>query len=261
MVRSALVERVSPGAALRQFQWFATGPVPAGCDLRRLGWKLLGEHDALPQGEFLPLLAMPERLLVSEWVTLSGAELSRRRRALVVGIDDALERARLLRLGFGDAMGPQPELEELEIRALRIGEAMQSLPRYRQIGSLRLDLLQRDGLVAGRPLGLHPREFGLLWRLADSPGEPVMVGSLLRDVWRLAFRPETNSLAVHISRLRAKLRVSGLDGLIETLPDGCYRLSTGMIGAVQGAGPAAAYLPLDAAAALGKVQPRYSTTT
>lgn len=261
MVRSALVERVSPGAALRQFQWFATGPVPAGCDLRRLGWKLLGEHDALPQGEFLPLLAMPERLLVSEWVTLSGSELSRRRRALVVGIDDALERARLLRLGFGDAIGPQPELEELEIRALRIGEAMQSLPRYRQIGSLRLDLLQRDGLVAGRPLGLHPREFGLLWRLADSPGEPVMVGSLLRDVWRLAFRPETNSLAVHISRLRAKLRVSGLDGLIETLPDGCYRLSTGMIGAVQAASPATAYLPLDAAAALGKVQPRYSTTT
>ena len=54
----------------------------------------------LPQGEFLPLLAMPERVRISEWVTLSGAAPSRRRRALVVGVDDALERARLLRLGF-----------------------------------------------------------------------------------------------------------------------------------------------------------------
>lgn len=251
---------MSPGAALRQFQWFATGPVPIGCDLRRLGWKLLGEHDALPQGEFLPLLAMPERLLVSEWVTLSGAELSRRRRALVVGIDDALERARLLRLGFGDAMGRQPELEELEIRALRIGEAMQSLPRYRQVGPLKLDLLQRDGLVAGRPLGLHPREFGLLWRLSDNPGEPVMIGSLLRDVWRMAFRPETNSLAVHISRLRGKLRLSGLDGLIETLPDGAYRLSAGTMAAAGPPGMPTAYLPLDEAAAFGKVRAQYSTT-
>ena len=234
--------------------------MPSGCDLRRLGWKLLGEHDALTQGEFLPLLAMPERFLVSEWVTLSGAELSRRRRALVVGVDDALERARLLRLGFGDAMGPQPELEELEIRALRISEAVRSLPRFRQIGPLKLDLLQRDGVVAGRPLGLHPREFGLIWRLADSPGEPVMVGSLLRDVWRMAFRPETNSLAVHISRLRSKLRVAGLDGLIETLPDGAYRLAAGPL---PGGGPLlgeTGYLPLDEGDALGKVLRQYVTT-
>lgn len=249
-----------PGAALRQFQWFAAGPVPARCDLRRLGWKLLGEHDVLPQGEFLPLLAMPERVRIGEWIRLSGAELSRRRRALVVGIDDALERSRLLRLGFGDAMGPQPELEELEIRALRICEAIQSLPRFRQVGPLRLDLLQRDGVVAGRPLGLHPREFSLIWRLADAPGEPVMVGNLLKDIWRLAFRPETNSLAVHVSRLRAKLRIAGLDGLIETLPDGAYRLAMG--GAAENAASVGdtGYLPLDEEIGFGKVPGQFFTT-
>jgi DNA-binding response OmpR family regulator len=71
---------------------------------------------------------------------------------------------------------------------------------------------------------LHPREFALLWRLADTPGEAVSARELLSDVWRLAFRPETNSLAVHISRLRAKLRLAGIDGVIETLPDGGYCL-------------------------------------
>lgn len=211
---------------MRHFQWFAAGPVPAGCDLRRLGWKLLRESEAVPQGEVLPLIAMPARLVLGEWVTLFGAAPARRRRVLVVGVDDALERARLLRLGFGDAIGAQPHLEEVESRALRIEEQIHSLPRHREVGPLRLDLLAREAFVAGRAVGLHPREFALLWRLADNPGETVGSGNLLTDVWRLAFRPETNSLAVHVSRLRSKLRLSGLDGLIETTLEGGYRLAT-----------------------------------
>ena len=99
------------------------------------------------------------------------------------------------------------------------------IPRFREAGDVTLDLFHRDGRVDDRWLALHPREFALLWRLSDEPGTPVSAEVLLRDVWRLSFRPETNSLAVHISRLRAKLRVAGLDGLIETLPDGAYRLA------------------------------------
>jgi len=57
----------------------------------------------------------------------------------------------------------------------------------------------------------------------------VPPSELRSDVWRLAFRPETNSLAVHVSRLRAKLRTAGLDGLVETRPDGGYRLAEEML--------------------------------
>ena len=213
------------GGVLRDFQWFSAGPVPEGCDLRRLGWRLLDEGEALAEGEVLPLLAMPARLALADWVGLFGSGLPRRKRVLVVGVDDPLERARLLRLGFGDAIGGQLRIEEVESRAIRIEQQAASLPRYRQVGALRLDLLAREGFVAGRAVGLHPREFALLWRLADSPGETVRSTSLLRDVWRLAFKPETNSLAVHVSRLRAKLRLAGLDGLIETMTDGSYRLA------------------------------------
>ncbi len=208
-----------------QFQWFASGPVPDGCDLRRLGWTLVDPAVEPPQAEAPPLIAMPHRAVVTDWVLLVGASKVRRRRVLAVGVDDAEERTRLLRLGFGDAIGTTPVLEEIESRALRIEEASRSLPRLRTIGPLKLDLMLREAFVAGRGAGLHPREFLLLWRLADEPGVPVAPDELRSDVWRLAFRPETNSLAVHVSRLRAKLRTAGLDGLVESCANGAYRFA------------------------------------
>jgi len=99
------------------------------------------------------------------------------------------------------------------------------MPRFLEAGEVTLDLFHRDGRIQDKWLHLHPREFALLWRLAESPGQALSRMQLLEDVWRINFDPETNSLAVHISRLRAKLEPFGLDGLVETLPDGSYRLS------------------------------------
>lgn len=195
-------------------------------DLRRLGWQALGDSVAPGDSEPYLMLATPTGLPIIEWFALVGADQPSRRRVLLFDIADSTERARLLRLGFGDALGPGASLAEVEARALRIIQIMQSLPRFRLLGQMRLDLLARDAFVARRAVGLHPREFSLLWRLADAPGRAVSADDLLGDVWRISFRPETNSLAVHISRLRAKLRIAGLDGLIETLPDGAYRLAS-----------------------------------
>ncbi|MBV1918018.1 MAG: winged helix-turn-helix domain-containing protein [Sphingomonadaceae bacterium] len=147
-----------------------------------------------------------------------------RRLVLLVGINDPVARARMLRMGFGEVTGDEIALPELEARALRLAELEDTLPRYRRLGRLSLDLLAREAFVDDRPLGLHPREFGLLWRLADSPGRPVSKQSLVKDVWRMGFVPETNSLAVHVSRLRGKLGTAGLAGLVETAPTGGYCL-------------------------------------
>ena len=59
---------------------------------------------------------------------------------------------------------------------------------------------------------------------ADTPGVPVARPALLRDVWRLNHQPETNSLAVHVSRLRARLAVAGVADLVRTAPGGGYVL-------------------------------------
>lgn len=100
------------------------------------------------------------------------------------------------------------------------GEAM--MPRFREAGDVTLDLFHRDARVEDRWLGLHPREFALMWRLADCPGERMTRRALLADVWRIHIEPETNSLAVHVARLRAKLEPFGLARLIATHPEGGY---------------------------------------
>jgi two-component system, OmpR family, response regulator len=106
-----------------------------------------------------------------------------------------------------------------------LGGQAELLPRYRELGNLRLDLFARDGFVGRQQLGLHPREFALIWRLADSPGIAVAKKVLVRDVWRMAHVPDTNSLAVHVFRLRAKLAIAGLAELVRTSPSGGYFLA------------------------------------
>jgi len=210
---------------VRQFRWFSAGPVPAAYDLRQLGWRLLGEHELSGEGNAYAALGCPREIPLTQWLHLAGLTAIERKWIMLLGVSDTTERARMLRLGFGDALDFGIGLEELEYRVTRLAHCASSLPRYRRHGRLTIDLLARDAFVAGRPLGLHPREFALLWRLADTPGQAVTSRELLSDVWRLSFRPETNSLAVHVSRLRAKLRIAGIDGLVETVADGAYQLA------------------------------------
>lgn len=98
------------------------------------------------------------------------------------------------------------------------------IPRFREAGDVTLDLLHRDGRVEDRWLSLHPREFELLWRLAQEPGKCLSKRQLLADVWRITFEPHTNSVAVHVARVRAKLQPFGLSRILATHPEGGYYL-------------------------------------
>lgn len=98
------------------------------------------------------------------------------------------------------------------------------IPRFREVGDVTLDLFHRDGRVDDRWLGFHPREFELFWRLAEEPGMRVTKRQLLLEVWRINFEPETNSVAVHVARVRGKLEPFGLSNLLATHPEGGYYL-------------------------------------
>ena len=210
---------------MRLFRWLSAGPIPPGIDLRRCGWQLTGSEAIVGEERPIPALGHGDCLEDLRWSNLGDWRLQPLRRLLLlIGIEDEDTRARLLRLGFGDVLGRSTSLREIEARALRIAVQADALPRIREIGSLRLDLFARDGFVGGRPVGLHPREFALIWRLADTPGTAVARKELVRDVWRMAHVPDTNSIAVHVFRLRAKLAIAGLVELVRTAPSGGYFL-------------------------------------
>lgn len=200
---------------MQRFGWICDEPLPVDWDLRQRGWLLVEGDDAAPY----------PALLSDTQQARSIAARRQRAQVVLIGIDDSTERADWLREGFGEVLPARVSLSELEMRALRVRLAAEAEPRRSRHGALELDLLLRKGTVDGRRLGLHPREFSLLWRLAQPPGRSVAPQDLLGEVWQMSFKPETNSLAVHVCRLRAKLASAGLGGIISTTPDGGYALS------------------------------------
>lgn len=182
---------------MARFRWYGPEVIPAELDLRRRGWDLIPAPSAQAAGSGeLPAPVLLNDVAAAMWIH------SRTERAAMVllGVDDGIARAHWLALGFGDVLPGGLALAELYQRIHRVAQALAALPRQRGHGQLRLDLLAREGHVGERRLGLHPREFALLWRLAEAPGEAVSPEALLSQVWQINFRPETNSLAVHVCR-------------------------------------------------------------
>ena len=210
---------------MRRFRWLGALEIPRNCDLRHCGWSLVQDDVCLRDGT-IAVLADRRRIDGSGWLALlTGKDGIRMQKVILLGVAAADEHGALLRLGFGEVLGLRPDFVELEARALRVARSGDVLPRHKRLGRLTLDLLSRDGLVGTQVLGLHPREFALAWRLMEDPGKPIAKRTLLQDVWGLRHVPETNSLAVHVARLRTKLRLAGLEGMLGTTADGSYYLS------------------------------------
>jgi len=205
--------------SLPEFLWLSQCPVPpARWDLRLLNWRFdTCKHWREVDGTKPCLL---------DW-----RRGSRRypQTAVAVGADEPSARAALIQSGFGDALETQVALVELAARLLKLQMSALAMPRHRNAGPALLDLFYRDAQIDGTWLGLHPREFALLWRLAETPHRRVSRRELLADVWRLDHVPETNSLEVHVSRLRAKLAISHCGWLVQTHPEGGYQLGIGTV--------------------------------
>ncbi len=202
-----------------EYTWMSQAPDPPGrWDLRHLGWRM--QHETLVETvrRGLPVLVDWRAGLRSpEW-----RDLPHKQSAIAVGVEEPEMRARLIGEGFGDALDARVALVELAARLLKLEGLDRRIPRQQRIGPVLLDLFHRDAKVQGRWVGLHPREFALLWRLAETPQRPVGKRELLRDVWRLSHEPETNSLEVHVSRLRAKLALSDAGWIVQTHEFGGY---------------------------------------
>lgn len=97
-------------------------------------------------------------------------------------------------------------------------------PRFREAGEMVLDKFHRDGRVYDQWLGLRPREFALLWRLAARPGERLCDQQLRTDAFRITLEPDPEGITADIARVRGKLAAAGVGHLICTDGDGRYFL-------------------------------------
>lgn len=84
-----------------------------------------------------------------------------------------------------------------------------------QVGDIVIDTLDRRVLRSGEPMTLLPREYALLLYLSRHAGVVVDHATLHRAIWGRAFHPGTNVIAVHVSRLRAKLGTGGVTVITE----------------------------------------------
>jgi two-component system OmpR family response regulator len=139
-------------------------------------------------------------------------------------IESVEERVRALRLGADDYLFKPVNLDELAARLQASLRARLSLPSL-IIEDLRLDLALRKAFRNGTLVRLSPKEFDLLFALAEANGDVISRGDILERVWGMPFDPGTNLLDVHIGRLRKKISRSGND-LIQTVRGKGYRLGS-----------------------------------
>jgi DNA-binding response OmpR family regulator len=93
-----------------------------------------------------------------------------------------------------------------------------------EVGDLSVDPAARSCAVAGTPVRLTAKEFGVLECLARRAGEAVPKGEILDAVWDSAFRGDVNIVEVYIAALRKKLALPGARCGISTVRGSGYRL-------------------------------------
>jgi DNA-binding winged helix-turn-helix (wHTH) protein len=86
-----------------------------------------------------------------------------------------------------------------------------------RVGSLELDLLDRTAKRGDRKIDLRPREFQLLKYMMQRSEQLLTRATLLKEVWRYRFVPETNLVDVHMGRLRRKVDASNEPPMIRNV--------------------------------------------
>jgi DNA-binding response OmpR family regulator len=83
--------------------------------------------------------------------------------------------------------------------------AQPALPVLLQVGDIVIDSRCRGVICGGQPVDLPPRAFGVLYALAQRPGEVVSINELLAQVWGAEYAGEPQVVYGHIRWLREKL--------------------------------------------------------
>jgi DNA-binding response OmpR family regulator len=129
------------------------------------------------------------------------------------------DRVHGLELGADDYVTKPFSMKEL---VARVNAHLRRVDRERQpegrgpieVEGLTVDPEQMQAFAEGRPLGLTPREFEVLYALARAQGRPIARNRLYRDVWGYEMLPGDRSVDVFVRKVRQKL--------LRAIPDRTY---------------------------------------
>ena len=146
---------------------------------------------------------------------------------IVISAKSMLEtRLAVLRLGADDYILKPFDLNEvlvrMEVVLRRAGR--EKLPEMLRVGSLTLYPAENRVCWADAPLPLTAKEFQLLLLFMEYPQKVYSKANLYESVWNEEYFCEDNTVSVHVSNLRAKLKKASGRDLIETVWGIGYRM-------------------------------------
>lgn len=156
-------------------------------------------------------------------VLRSLRQTDRETRVLILSArSEVADKVEGLDAGANDYLAKPFHLEELEarIRSLTLRQFTQN-DVVLHCGPLSFDARSRTATAAGQPLALTRKETGILEYLLLHRGRPVSQEELLEHVWDNSVDNFSNSIRVHISALRKKLRAAlGYDPVRNRIGEG-----------------------------------------
>lgn len=198
--------------------------------LRRLAYSVDFCYDG---NEALNLLAVEKYDLVLLDLNLPGADgmtvlrqlrqTDKDTRVLILSArSEVSDKVAGLDAGASDYLSKPFHLEELEarIRSLTLRKFTQN-DVVLSCGDLSFDTKSRTASVRGQELTLTRKEIGILEYLLLHQGRPVSQEELIEHVWDSSVDTFSNSIRVHISALRKKLRTAlGYDPIRNRIGEG-----------------------------------------
>lgn len=143
---------------------------------------------------------------------------------ILTALDQISDRIEGLNAGADDYMVKPFDLAELSARIGSVARRYAGNPNpIITHGALEVDLAARSVLREGRPVTLTAREWALFEAFLQRPGQLLSKAQLEDKLYAFGSEVESNTIEVHVSRLRKKLGA----GVVETERGLGYRLGAG----------------------------------
>jgi len=184
----------------------------AGDALQGAGYDLILLDLMLPDGRGVPFLkSLRARGDVTPVIVLTA-------------LDQISDRIEGLNAGADDYLVKPFDLDELSARIGSVARRYAGNPNpIITHGPLEVDLAARSVFRDGKPVALTAREWALFEAFLQRPGQLLSKAQLEDKLYAFGAEVESNTIEVHVSRLRKKLGA----GVIETERGLGYRLGSG----------------------------------